>query len=169
MSAITPTMGAAFAGFLFLGLEVKRQWPKGGLRGLGKNGLRHLSALAPFLLRWCTGCLTVMVIGGVVGAIGDIALWGLNTFGDGVLIFGVGADSQGVGPGSASQPLTQGGLMVAALVIIIFNPLKSGASGWLGWLSGVGLGLTQGVALYASLPLTNGVNVAGAWATAVMV
>lgn len=162
---ITPTLGGVFIGLLCLGIELKKWWP--GLPALRKKGLAHAARLAPFLKLWISGALFVMTVGGIVGWVGDMALWGTNTFGDGVLIFGVGAES-GAAPGSAGQALTQGGLFVTALYVTIFNPMGEDWHGWRGWLSGVGLGLSAGVAKYVAVPLASATNFAGAWLTGVM-
>lgn len=165
---MTPTLGAVLIGFGFLVWELAVWFPS--IKSLQTNAVAHLGSLLPFLICWCIGALTVMVVGGLVGWIGDTALWGLNTFGDGLLVYGVGAQT-GTAPGSTAAPLTQGGLLITALVLIGFLARrKRGATGskWRGWGSGIGLGLSAGIARYAAVPLASGVNLAGAWFTGVV-
>jgi hypothetical protein len=162
------TLGAVLVGMAFLVWELLVWFP--GIKPLRANLLDHLGNLLPFLLCWCVGALTVMVVGGVVGWVGDTALWGIGAFGDGLLVYGVGAQA-GTAPGSTSAPLTQGGLFVTVLVLVGFLARRRrGATGskWRGWASGVGLGLSAGVARYAAVPLASAVNVSGAWLTGVM-
>lgn len=162
---ITPTLGAVLAGLVLLLWEVAVWFPS--IKALQANGVAHLGDLLPFVLCWGVGALSVMVVGGVVGFLGDAALWGLGTFGDGVLIFGVGAKT-GTAPGSTSAPLTEGGLFMTVLVIVVFIARrKRGATGskWRGWLSGVSLGLTGSIARYAAIPLASAANLSGVWLT----
>jgi len=163
---ITPTLGAVLIGLALLAWELADWFP--GIKPLQTDLVRQLGRLLPFLLSWCVGALTVMVVGGLIGWIGDTALWGLNTFGDGALIYGVGANS-GTAPGSPAAPLAEGGLLVTLLLIIVFLARrKSGArsSKWRGWGAGIGLGLSGGIARYAAVPLASAVNAAGVWLTA---
>lgn len=165
---MTPTLGAVLIGFAFIVWEIAVWFP--GIKTLQSNPIPQLGNLLPFVLSWCIGTLTVMVVGGLVGWIGDTALWGLGVFGDGLLVYGVGAQA-GTAPGSTAAPLTQGGLLITALVLIGFLARrKRGATGskWRGWGSGIGLGLSAGVARYAAVPLASAVNLGGAWLTAVV-
>jgi hypothetical protein len=165
---MNPTLGAVLAGLLFLVWEIAVWFP--GIKALRTNALEYLGDLLPFIICWGIGALTVMVVGGVVGWAGDTALWGLNTFGDGLLVYGVGA-ATGTAPGSAGAPLTQGGLFITVLVLGGFIARrKRGAKGskWRGWLSGIGMGLSAGVARYAAVPLASAVNVAGVWLTGIV-
>lgn len=165
---MTPTLGAVLAGLLFLVWEIAVWFPS--VKALRADPVRHLGDLLPFLLCWGIGALTVMVVGGVVGWAGDTALWGLNTFGDGLLVFGVGAET-GTAPGSPAAPLTQGGLFMVVLVLGGFIARrKRGATGskWRGWLSGVGMGLSAGIARYAAIPLVSAANLTGIWLTGIV-
>lgn len=165
---ITPTLGAVLVGLIFLCWEIAIWFPT--VKALRADPVRHLGDLLPFLLCWGVGALTVMVVGGFVGFFGDIALWGMNTFGDGVLIFGVGAKT-GTAPGSTSAPLTEGGLFMTVLVLAVFIARRGrGATGskWRGWLSGVGLALTGSIARYAAVPLASAANLSGIWLTGML-
>lgn len=162
---INPTLGAVLFGLIFLIWELSTWYP--GVKALQSKPLAHLGTLLPYILCWGIGALTVMVVGGVVGFFGDFTLWGLNTFGDGLLIYGVGAHS-GPAPGSTGAPLTEGGLFMTVLVLAGFIARrKYGAKGskWRGWLSGIGMGLSGSIARYAAVPLASAVNVAGVWLT----
>lgn len=162
---MTPTLGAVLLGFAFLVWELFVWFP--GIKTLQTNIVAAAGQLLPFTICWCVGALTAMVVGGLVGWLGDTALWGLNTFGDGLLVYGVGAQT-GTAPGSTAAPLTQGGLFMTALVLVGFLARRRrGARGskWRGWGAGVGLGLSAGVARYAAIPLASAVNLAGAWLT----
>ena len=93
-----------------------------------------------------------------------------NVFGDGALIFGVGAKT-GTAPGSTSAPLTEGGLFITVIVIAVFLARRgkgATASKWRGWFSGIGLALTGSIARYAAVPLASVANLAGAWLTGMM-
>lgn len=165
---MTPTLGAVLLGLALLAWELAVWFP--GVKALQTSAVNQLGGLLPFLACWCVGALTVMVAGGLVGWAGDTTLWGMNTFGDGLLVYGVGAQS-GTAPGSTSAPLTEGGLFMTALILIAFLARrKRGAKGskWRGWGSGIGLGLSAGVARYAAVPLASAVNASGAWLTGVM-
>lgn len=162
---MSPTLGAVLVGFALLVWELWTWFPS--IKALQSNLVGCLGDLLPFTLCWCVGALTVMVVGGLVGWIGDTALWGLNTFGDGLLVYGVGAQT-GTAPGSAAAPLTQGGLFMTALVITGFLARRhrgAKASKWRGWGAGIGLGLSAGIARYAAVPLASAVNLSGAWLT----
>jgi hypothetical protein len=164
----TPTLGGLLFGLIFLIWEIAVWYP--GLKALQASPLTHLGELLPYLICWAIGALTIMVVGGIVGWAGDTALWGLNTFGDGLLVYGVGGKS-GAAPGSTGAPLTEGGLFMTVLVLAGFIARrKRGAKGskWRGWLSGVGMGISGGVARYAAVPLASAVNIAGAWLTGAM-
>ena len=165
---MTPTLGAVLIGLALLAWELADWFP--GIKPLQTDLVRQLGRLLPFLLSWCVGALTVMVVGGLVGWAGDFALWGLNVFGDGALIFGVGAKT-GTAPGSTSAPLTEGGLFITVIVIAVFLARRgkgATASKWRGWLSGIGLALTGSIARYAAVPLASAANLAGAWLTGMM-
>lgn len=157
---MNPSLGGVFMGVLFLGLHLRTWYP--GYKALRSRPLQHVGRLGPFVQAWCVGCLSIMVVGGLIGWIGDFTLWGLNAFGDGVLIFGVGAQA-GTAPGTAGQPLTEGGLFLTLLIVLVLTP--KGKEQWFGWLSGVGLGLSAGFAKYAAVPLASAVNIGGAWLT----
>ncbi|MDT9688179.1 hypothetical protein Q5762_07385 [Streptomyces sp. P9(2023)] len=165
---MTPTLGAVFIGFAFLVWELSVWFP--GTKALQTNGIAYLGDLLPFLICWCIGALTAMVVGGLVGWIGDTALWGLNTFGDGLLVYGVGAKA-GTAPGSTAAPLTEGGLFMTGLVLAGFLARRrkgSTGSKWRGWGAGVGLGLSAGIARYAAVPLASAVNASGIWFTGIV-
>lgn len=162
---IDPTLGGVLFGMIFLLWETAVWYP--GIKALRADPVRHAGDLLPFILCWGIGALTVMVVGGFVGFVGDIALWGMSTFGDGILIFGVGAQS-GTAPGSTAAPLTEGGLFMTVLVLTVFIARRDrGATGskWRGWLSGVGLALTGSIARYAAIPLASAANLSGIWLT----
>lgn len=160
-----PTLGAVLIGAVLIVIEVAIWFPT--IKTLQSRPLQSSGELLPFILCWAIGALTVMVVGGIVGWAGDTALWGLNTFGDGLLVYGVGAET-GTAPGSPAAPLTQGGLFMTVLVLAAFLARrKQGAKGskWRGWLSGIGMGLSGGVARYAAVPLASAMNIAGVWLT----
>lgn len=164
---ISPSLGGVFVGAALLVWEVAKWWP-------GMKGVRNVKAwgnLLPFVLTWGLGCLAVMTVNGLVGWFGDFLLWGLNVAGDGALVFGVGAES-GPAPGTVNQPLQQGGLIMTALAFVVYLARRGkGARGSKarGVLSGVGMGLSSGVAAYAAIPLASAANVSGLWLTAAMV
>ncbi|MFJ1865527.1 hypothetical protein ACIOD1_12930 [Streptomyces sp. NPDC088097] len=165
---MNPTLGSVLVGCLFIIWELAAWFP--GVKALRSSPLDHLGALLPFVLCWGIGALTVMVVGGLVGWLGDGTLWGLNTFGDGLLVYGVGAET-GTAPGSPAAPLTQGGLFMVVLVLGAFIARRrrgATTSKWRGWLSGIGMGLSGGVARYAAVPLASAANFTGVWLTGVL-
>jgi hypothetical protein len=165
---VTPTLGAVLIGLVLLAWEIAKWYP--GIKALQADPRGAVGGLLPFLLCWGVGALTVMVVGGLVGWAGDFALWGLNVFGDGALIFGVGAKT-GTAPGSTSAPLTEGGLFITVIVIAVFLARRgkgATASKWRGWFSGIGLALTGSIARYAAVPLASVANLAGAWLTGML-
>ena len=165
---ITPTLGAVLIGLILLAWEIAKWYP--GIKALRADAVGHLGNLLPFLLCWAIGALTVMVVGGLIGWAGDFALWGLGAFGDGLLVFGVGAKT-GTAPGSTSAPLTEGGLFITVIVIAVFLARRgkgATASKWRGWFSGIGLALTGSIARYAAVPLASVANLAGAWLTGML-
>lgn len=163
---ITPTVGGVVFGLLFLFVELCFWYPGAKALMSGKR-LTLIGRLLPFVLSWCVGCLTIMVGSGIIGWGGDVTLWAMNVAGDGALILGVGADT-GSAPGLQAQPLTQGGLIVALFAVIGFlirMRFGSARSKALGYLSGVGMGLSAGVARYAAVPVASAANAAGLWLT----
>lgn len=163
---MTPTFGGVAFGLLFLVIELALWYP--GVKALmGGKRLSLIGRLLPFVLSWCVGCLTVMVGSGLIGAGGDVVLWGMNVAGDGALIIGVGA-TPGSAPGTSGQPLTQGGLIMAFFLVVAFLiRMRTGyaRSKALGLLSGVGMGLSAGVARYAAVPIASAANISGVWLT----
>lgn len=157
------TLGAVLFGILFIGIEVRKQWP--GLKSLQSRPVGFGLDMLPFIRAWCIGALTVMVGSGLIGWMGHFALWGLGTVGNWALVIGVGAKG-GTAPGTNSQPLNEGGLFMAFLLVCWLWP--RGRSQWLGFLSGICLGLSAGVAHFAAVPLASGVNIAGAWLTGML-
>lgn len=162
-------MGGVLVGLLCVAWELVAWYP--GLKRLRSKGVAEAGRLLPFVLSWSTGCLVVMLTGGVVGWIGDKALWGMNAFGDAVLIYGVGSQA-GTAPGTSSQPLTQGGIFVTAIIItgFIASLVARGGSGSQvrGVVAGIGMGLSAGVARYAAVPIASAVNVLGVWLTGML-
>ena len=106
----------------------------------------------------------VMCVGGAVGLLTDFVLWGAGWLGDGALVWGVGADRQQA-PQGVAAPLTQGGLFVAGLLVVIGIALVRKGPTMRGLFSGICMGLSAGVASFVAVPLASAVNVLGAWNT----
>lgn len=163
------TLGTLLFGFAMLVWEVADWYP--GIKALtGKQKLRHLGALLPFVLTWCIGALFTLCAGGVAGVVGKWMLWGSQYIGDAVYVYGFGGP-QMLAPRTANLVLTPGGLFMAILAFVVFFVRrKKGSTGskWRGFVSGGTLALSAGVARWAAVPLASAANAAGIWLTAVV-
>jgi hypothetical protein len=160
------TYGTLVVGLLALAAELADWYP--GLKPLKKAPLKHLAGLVPFTTMWAVGALMAMCAGGVVGWATGWFVWGAGWLGDGVLIYGVGGERQDVAQ-ALSQPLTNGGLAMTLIILVMAVVRISKAGEDLGWhhkrglISGATLGLSAGVAAVVAVPLASAVNLAGAW------
>lgn len=126
----------------------------------------------PFAVALCFGILAVLAAGPIsaLGLVTRLSLWGGNGIGYAYLVWGIGGNSPDVTRANAVV-LTEGGYAVLA----IWTAVMIGSFLWskklpkrqaaLGILAGILLGLSQGIAGMAAVPLASAVNVAGAWYT----
>jgi hypothetical protein len=167
------SLGGITLGTIIVVLVIQRWWKKGGGGG-GKKGdggsSRDWKQLVPFVVALCFGILAVLAAGPIsaLGLITRLGLWGGDGIGRGYLIYGIGGTSPNV-TRAAPVVLTPGGYAVYAIwaAVIVGQHLWSKRlpklQTGLGILAGVLLGLSQGVAGTAAVPLASLVNLAGGW------
>jgi hypothetical protein len=164
------TLGTVLVGSV-LAAYVIAQWYPGRKALIGPKWMQHAGRLLPFLLSWCVGALSVMCVGGLVGVVSDLVVYGAGWLGDAALVWGVGG-RRTASPAGVASPLTQGGLFVTCIVLAVF------AARWskgevrdkrFGLLSGICMGMSAGAVRLLAVPLASTVNLAGAWATGVIV
>ncbi|MFI8865329.1 hypothetical protein ACIGNW_00200 [Streptomyces sp. NPDC053707] len=166
------SLGGITLGTIILVLVVLRWWKKGG--GGGKKGDggggRDWKQLIPFTIALAFGILAVLAAGPVsaLGLITRFSLWGGDGIGYAYLVWGIGGNSPNVTRATAVV-LTDGGYAMFA----IWTAVMIGSFLWskklpklqtaLGTFAGILLGLSQGIAGMAAVPLASAVNAAGTW------
>ncbi|MFI6862631.1 hypothetical protein ACIBKZ_22510 [Streptomyces sp. NPDC050421] len=167
------SLGGITLGTIIVILVVLR-WHKKGGGGGGKkgddSGSRDWKALIPFFVALAFGILAVLAAGpaSALGLITRFSLWGGDGVGYAYLVWGIGGTSPDV-TRAAPVILTPGGYMIFA----IWTAVMIGLHLWskrlprlqslAGILAGILLGLSQGIAGMAAVPLASAVNVAGSW------
>lgn len=171
------SLGGITFGTILVILVILR-WHKkgggGGKKGDGGGG-RDWKALIPFFVALSFGILAVLAAGPVsaLGLITRFSLWGGDSIGTLYLVYGIGGTSPDV-TRAAPVILSPGGYAVFAIwaaVMIglyIWSKKLPRLQTLLGILAGILLGLSQGVAGMAAVPLASAVNVAGSWYAGVM-
>ncbi|MCI3240274.1 hypothetical protein [Streptomyces spinosisporus] len=160
-----PTYGLVSLGGVTVGLSLfawdfTRWWNSHKKR----LALRALSDLLPQLLCMAYGALLILSAGGIIGAIADWSLWGTNTAGDIVLVYGLGASTPNVTRAS-HLALTPGGH--AAIIIITVVVLAVCSRKGVRWdfvrqiLAGIALGLASSIAGAVGLIVAPSVSWAG--------
>ncbi|MFB8035891.1 hypothetical protein ACFC5Z_23670 [Streptomyces sp. NPDC056004] len=172
------SLGGITLGTIIVVLVIQRWWKKGG--GGGKKGddggsSRDWKQLIPFTLALAYGILAVLAAGPIsaLGLLTRFGLWGGDSIGTLYLVYGVGGNSPDV---TRAVPviLTSGGYAVFAIwtAVVIGQYLWSKRLPRLqslaGILAGILLGLSQGVAGTAAVPLASAVNIAGGWYSGVV-
>jgi len=171
------SLGGITFGTIIVVLVILRWHKKGG--GGGKKGddggSRDWKQLIPFTIALSFGILAVLAAGpmSALGLITRFSLWGGDSIGTLYLVYGIGGSSPDV-TRAAPVILSPGGYAVYA----IWAAVMVGLYVWskklprlqtiLGVLAGVLLGLSQGVAGMAAVPLASAVNAAGSWYAGVM-
>ncbi|RPK85086.1 MULTISPECIES: hypothetical protein [Streptomyces] len=166
------SLGGITFGTIIVVLVLLRWHKKGG--GGGKKGddggSRDWKQLLPFFGALCFGILAVLAAGPVsaLGLITRLGLWGGDGIGYAYLVWGIGGNSPDV-TRAVPVVLTDGGYMIFA----IWTAVMIGLHLWskklprlqsaLGILAGILLGLSQGIAGMAAVPLASAVNIAGGW------
>lgn len=167
------SLGGITLGTIIVILVLLRWHKKGG--GGGKKSddggsSRDWKALIPFFIALCFGILAILAAGPVsaLGLITRLSLWGGDGIGHAYLVWGIGGNSPDVTRATAVV-LTDGGYAMfaiwTAVMIALFLwskklPKRQTA---LGILAGILLGLSQGIAGMAAVPLASAVNAAGGW------
>ncbi|MEV3946991.1 MULTISPECIES: hypothetical protein [Streptomyces] len=165
------SLGGITFGTIIVVLVTLRWWKKGGGgKKSDDGGGRDWKQLIPFAVALAFGILAVLAAGPVsaLGLITRLGLWGGDGIGYAYLVWGIGGNSPDV---TRANPvvLTDGGYMIFA----IWTAVMIGLYLWsrklprlqtaLGILAGILLGLSQGIAGMAAVPLASAVNVAGSW------
>lgn len=170
------SLGGITFGTILVILVILRWHKKGGGGGKkGDGGSRDWKALIPFFVALSFGILAVLAAGPVsaLGLITRFSLWGGDSIGTLYLVYGIGGTSPDV-TRAAPVILSPGGYAVFAIwaaVMIglyIWSKKLPRLMTLLGILAGILLGLSQGVAGMAAVPLASAVNVAGSWYAGVM-
>lgn len=171
------SLGGITFGTILVVLVVLR-WHKkgggGGKKGAGGGG-RDWKQLIPFTIALSFGILAVLAAGPVsaLGLITRFSLWGGDSIGTLYLVYGIGGTSPDV-TRAAPVILSPGGYAVFAIWaavmvgLYIWSKKLPRLQTILGVLAGVLLGLSQGVAGMAAVPLASAVNAAGSWYAGVM-
>jgi hypothetical protein len=158
------TMGGVTIGLIILVAVLIDWWP--GLRPLKKAPARYAARLAPFLIAWCYGVLTILGIGGLLGAASHAALWISNWLGDVALMWGVGGQVQQGASRGVYVPLTATGtalmLILTAVMLAAAKKTQYRRDLKMGAWCGVCLGTSAGVAGFAAVPLAQAANWLGA-------
>lgn len=164
------SLGGITLGTIIVVLVVLRWHKKSGGGKKGDDGGRDWKQLIPFFVALAFGILAVLAAGPIsaLGLITRLSLWGGDGIGYAYLVWGIGGNSPNVTRATAVV-LTDGGYMIFA----IWTAVMIGLHLWskkmprlqsaLGILAGVLLGLSQGIAGMAAVPLASAVNMAGGW------
>lgn len=155
------TLGCVVVGTIIVVMRLLYWWKKGG---------RDVKALLPFVFALCYGMLAVLsnTSWSVLGFLTRAGLWGGNGLGYAYLVWGIGGDSPSMNR-AVPIVLTTGGMAVLAIwtaVIIgvtLWSKRQTRLDNTLGCVAGVLLGLSEGIAGVAVVPLASGVNMFGAW------
>ncbi|MFD9764735.1 hypothetical protein ACFWZK_28970 [[Kitasatospora] papulosa] len=155
------TLGGITLGTIIVVLVVLRWFKKGG---------RDWKQLVPFFVALCFGILAVLAAGPIsaLGLITRLSLWGGDGIGYAYLVWGIGGNSPNV-TRATSVVLTDGGYAMFA----IWTAVMIGLFLWskklpklltiAGIFAGILLGLSQGIAGMAAVPLASAVNAGGSW------
>jgi hypothetical protein len=170
------SLGGITLGTIIVVLVILR-WHKKGGGGGGKKGddgggSRDWKALIPFFVGLCFGILAVLAAGplSALGLITRAGLWGGSNIGTLYLVYGIGGKSPDV-TRAAPVVLTEGGYAVFAIWtavmigLFIWSKRLPKRQTLLGAFSGSLLGLSQGIAGMAAVPLASAVNLGGGWYT----
>lgn len=165
------SLGGITLGTIIVVLVLLRWHKKGGGGKKGDDGGgRDWKQLIPFFVALAFGILAVLAAGptSALGLITRAGLWGGDNLGYAYLVWGIGGNSPDVTRATAII-LTPGGYAMfaiwTAVMIALFLwskklPKRQTA---LGILAGILLGLSQGIAGLAAVPLASAVNAAGGW------
>lgn len=169
------SLGGITLGTIIVILVILRWYKKGGGGGQKGGGSRDWKALIPFFGALSFGILAVLAAGpdSALGLITRFSLWGGDSIGYAYLVWGIGGDSPDVTRASTIV-LTPGGYAVYAIWTAVMIALHLWSKklprlqSLAGILAGILLGLSQGIAGMAAVPLASAINVAGSWYTGVV-
>jgi hypothetical protein len=139
------SLGGVTTGLSLFAWDFTRWWTSHKKRLAPKA----LASLAPQILCMSYGALLILSVGGIIGGAADWSLWGTNTVGDIVLVYGFGATTPTVTRAS-HLALTPGGH--AAVVVITVVILAVCSRRGFRWdfvrqiLAGLSLGLASSIA-----------------------
>lgn len=154
------TLGGCVVGICILIHHLIQWWP--GRKTLMKDPARQAGELAPFLIAWAYGALTILGVGGLIGWTARAALWISNWLGDVALVWGVGGSAGAHGNAPAYIPLTQAGggivLILTAAMLAAAKKSKWGYAIKRGTWCGICLGTSSGIAGFAAAPLAIATN-----------
>jgi len=163
------TYGTLFVGTLLLVWEVAEWYP--GWKVLRKRPVRCMAALGPFLWTWCVSALGFLCVGGLVGQLIGLYVWGAGWIGEAAYVWGLGGPHQAL-PTSQNLALTPGGVFMTGIliVIVVVRVSRGGAtpSKKRGLGSGALMVMSAGVASFVAVPLASAANLSGAWITGVV-
>lgn len=163
-----PTWGSFAVGMYFVIRAVIDWWP-----GMGKKGIDVKDAVLsflPFLLSYCYGVLVILGAGGLLGLIANTTVLAVGWVGDGVFVYGVGGQKEGVGIVSGERmALTQGGLFFLLLATGVFIGVRAkvgkksstGTAMGRGLLGGWMTGTVATISTFLAVPLASAANAAG--------
>lgn len=171
MSAHYVTAGSVLIGLLALAGRLVPWYRKHGRKkggGEGTGGKGKLAPLGPFIWALILGTLSALATGGLLGQAARTVAQSGNTVGDQMLSMLAGADSPGA-TREGIRMLNPGG-SVLLVVLLLGCLLWFWMHGWrirlemiLGYIAGVTLGPTAGIAGIAGVILSPIFNYGGNW------
>lgn len=154
------TIGGVTVGLCILAHYIVTWWP--GSKSLRGNPLHYAADLAPFLVAWAYGVLTILGVGGLIGWIADTTLGISDWLGNAALVWGMGGQAGQALARTTYLPLTQtGGAIVLILTVVLVAVAKKSRYGSdikRGAWCGICLGTSADIAGFAAAPLAVAVN-----------
>ncbi|MFD7884076.1 hypothetical protein ACFV3N_16755 [Streptomyces bauhiniae] len=161
------SLGGVTVGFSLFAWDFTRWWTSHKKR----FALKALAQLVPQFLCLSYGALLILSTGGIIGGLADWSLWGQNTVGDIVLVYGLGATTPTV-TRSSHLALTPGGHAVVIIITVVIVAVCSKRG--FRWdfvrqiLAGVSLGLASSIAGAVGLIVAPSVSWAGDYMTGLL-
>ncbi|MET9729652.1 hypothetical protein ABZZ79_02995 [Streptomyces sp. NPDC006458] len=161
------SLGGVVTGLSLFAWDFTRWWTSHKKR----FAVKPLSALLPQLLCMAYGALLVLSAGGIIGGAADWSLWGTNTAGDIVLVYGLGGTTPDVTRGT-HLALTPGGHAVVIIITVVIAAVCSRRG--FRWdfvrhiLSGISLGLASSIAGFIGFAVAPSVSWAGDYVTGLL-
>ncbi|MFC8432234.1 hypothetical protein [Streptomyces sp. NPDC057253] len=161
------SLGGVTTGLSLFAWDFTRWWT-GHKKKLSSKALQ---TLAPQLLCLSYGALLILCVGGIIGGAADWSLWGTNTVGDIVLVYGFGSTTPAVTRAS-HLALTPGGH--AAVIVITVVILAVCSKKGFRWdfvrqiLAGISLGLASSIAGFVGWAVAPSVSWLGDWVVGIL-